>query len=393
MEKLETEIQLPIMSSTIPNNTQAQMKNSQLPSIPSNTQSQINNNDRSKYNITSPNKSCRNIKPTKYYQTHQVSKSEVEEKKELNMDEVMNNKYNIPNPNSIIDELDQILMNKLQIEFNILKKQYAKSLSYLYEKENKALNAEMAKQEAEEKAREVLQEKKALMQKNYKLRETLGNLSLALSNAQAEVARLNVVIEQDKAYPKELYASFDIKVSEQQKKYKAIIKELRYFELEKEILSSRLDKSKEADLIKANKYRELMMTQKIKKPRHLCVQMTAEELSAMTSKLTLELEELKQRVHECTIEKHSMNKILKVQEKNISKQKENIGSLNLILEEKDKNAERNNFKLKEKKCYLNTLKNQTIKTTSQSLNVLNTDTDVNIASQTPLIRKRVTFEV
>lgn len=362
----------------------------QLPLI-SNCQSLIDNTKSSQHCLTTPNKTSRNVKHKLYIKTRQGNSnlnanSETKDK----LSELLN-RYNIPSPENIIDQLDRILINKLQIEYDTLQRQYVQSLKQFYDKENKALNAEKDQKEKEEKANLLIKEKKGLIQKNYKLRETVSNLSAALSTAQGEVNRINGLIDKDKAYSKEMNALFDVKLVNEQKKLKPYINKLKYLNMEKEHLLFCLEQIDEGNIKKNKEMRKrmLMASYKAKKPKHLSNQLTAKELSDMAFELTIELEDSKEKLRRYINEKHSMNEKLKVQEKHLNNQRENISNLNLILSEKERREHWSKFALNEKKWYLDTLNNQTAKTIHQSLNIFKTHSNDTNAHHTPLIVKSI----
>ena len=143
--------------------------------------------------------------------------------------------------NSYEDDIDKIIINKLNKRTNKLEKRYSQILNKYYSQENYYLNLEKLLKEYEQLVKESIKEKNDIQKECTKLDNTNQALINSISNARKEIERLIMVIKEEQIKMKKELEEYNEKLIEEELKRKKIIDKIKFTEKQITILQDKIE--------------------------------------------------------------------------------------------------------------------------------------------------------
>lgn len=143
--------------------------------------------------------------------------------------------------NSYEDDIDKIIINKLNKRTNKLEKRYSQILNKYYSQENYYLNLEKLLKEYEQLVKESIKEKNDIQKECTKLDNNNQALINSISNARKEIERLIMVIKEEQIKMKKELEEYNEKLIEEELKRKKIIDKIKFTEKQITILQDKIE--------------------------------------------------------------------------------------------------------------------------------------------------------
>ena len=242
------------------------------------------------------------------------------------------------------------LMEKLNIKINDLEKKYMQTLSNFQEKKYLCENTIKIKKEFEEILDNNNKEILLIKEKTTQMNNENKKVEDALTNSKNEIERLLNVMKEDEKNMNKIKSEYEIRIikeKEEQKKLKELIKKK-----EEQIL---ILNEQTKDLITNNTFFEEddIYSSEIKKDFEI------KKLKEMILNLHIKISGLKKEINNNNEQKEKLEQILRYKNMKEEFHTLNISSLFNVIEEKERNDQRNNNILKKQ--------NEIIKNLNESL--------------------------
>jgi len=143
--------------------------------------------------------------------------------------------------NSYEDDIDKIIINKLNKRTNKLEKRYSQILNKYYSQENYYLNLEKLLKEYEQLVKESIKEKNDIQKECTKLDNNNQALINSISNARKEIERLIMVIKEEQIKMKKELEEYNEKLTEEELKRKKITDKIKFTEKQITILQDKIE--------------------------------------------------------------------------------------------------------------------------------------------------------
>ena len=143
--------------------------------------------------------------------------------------------------NSYEDDIDKIIINKLNKRTNKLEKRYSQILNKYYSQENYYLNLEKLLKEYEQLVKESIKEKNDIQKECTKLDNNNQALINSISNARKEIERLIMVIKEEQIKMKKELEEYNEKLIEEELKRKKITDKIKFTEKQITILQDKIE--------------------------------------------------------------------------------------------------------------------------------------------------------